>query len=275
MAVTRRILVSPTVRELVHRERIDWHDHDVHQLIHPSSGVLQVSTAFGAWIVPPQRAVWVPAGVPHAHLAHGPTQMRTLMFDAAVNPLRLDRPTVLAVTPLLREVIIDLTAAGAADQAPGVAASGGHTAEQRANLERVALDQLRRVEELPMCLPTPSDPRLRRLADLLHAEPADQRSLADLGREVGASERTLSRLFREQTSMTFPQWRSQLRLQHSLILLAAGGSVTSVATACGYHNSSAYIEAFRLAFGVTPGRYALRRASAQLTNLDAPAAKSG
>lgn len=270
MSVTRQHLAGPTRRRLSDRQRIDWHDHAVHQLIHPSLGVLQVSTPLGAWIVPPHRAVWLPAGVAHAHQAHGPTQMRTLIFDAAVNPLRLDRPTVLAVTPLLREVIIALTAdAGPGDfgeladddpdNRPEPAVAGADLDdEQRTNLERVALDQLRRIEELPACLPTPLDPRLRGIADLLHDDPADQRSLAALGRVVGASERTLSRLFREQTSMTFPQWRSQLRLQHSLIRLAAGESVTTAATACGYHNSSAYIEAFRLAFGVTPGRYARR-----------------
>ncbi|WP_029136756.1 AraC family transcriptional regulator [Nakamurella lactea] len=243
MSITRQHLSGPTRLDLTNRERIDWHDHDVHQLIHPSQGVLQVSTPMGAWIVPPHRAVWVPAGVAHSHQAHGPTQMRNLIFDATVNPLRLDRPTVLAVSPLLREVIISLTTE------PQVGA------DSRANLERVALDQLRRVEELPACLPTPNDPRLARIADLLHGEPSDQRSLADLGRAVGASERTLSRLFRQQTSMTFPQWRSQLRLQHSLILLSTGASVTSVGTACGYHSSSSFIETFRRAFGVTPGRY--------------------
>lgn len=93
------------------------------------------------------------------------------------------------------------------------------------------------------------------LAALLAADPADQRSLAELGRAVGAAERTLSRLFRAETGLTFPQWRAQLRLQHALTLLAAGQPVTSVALACGFHTPSAFIEAFRKAFGTTPGRY--------------------
>ncbi len=169
--------------------------------------------------------------------------MRTLVFPEAVDPLRLDRPTVLAVSPLLREVIIALTE----DDRLGP--------PQRANLERVALDQLRRVEALPLCLPSPHDDRLRAIEALLRADPADQRTLAALGTAVGASERTLSRLFRAETTMTFPQWRAQLRLHHALSLLAAGTPVTSVATACGYSSSSAFIEAFRNAFGSTPGRY--------------------
>ncbi|QMU71007.1 helix-turn-helix transcriptional regulator [Streptacidiphilus sp. P02-A3a] len=243
MSVNRQPLRGPTRASLLHRERVEWHDHAEAQLIHPSSGVLQVSTPIGIWVVPPHRAVWIPAAVPHAHQAHGPTQMRTLVFAGPVDPLRLDRPTVLAVSPLLHEVIITLTD----DDHLGAA--------QRENLERVALDQLRRVEALPLCLPSPRDDRLREIEALLRADPADQRSLAALGTAVGASERTLSRLFRTETTMTFPQWRTQLRLHHALTLLAAGSPVTSVATACGYSSSSAFIEAFRNAFGSTPGRY--------------------
>jgi AraC-like DNA-binding protein len=228
---------------LTHRERIDWHYHTVHQLITPIHGVLQVSTPLGVWVVPPQRAVWIPAGVEHAHRAHGPTQMRSLVFEPARNPLRLDRPTVLAAEPLLREVIVTLT------DEPDL------PVRQRRNLERVALDRLRTVRELPLCLPAPADDRLRALTQLLHADPADARTLAELGRAVGAGERTLSRLFRQQTGMTFPQWRGRLRLQHALTLLAAGTAVTPAAAACGYRSPSAFIEAFRDAYGTTPGRY--------------------
>ena len=207
-----------------------------------------MSTPMGDWVVPPHRAVWIPAGVAHAHRAHGPTRMLTLAFREPVNPLRLDRPTVLVVTPLLREVIVSLTT-----DLP----EGEGTARQRYNLERVALDQLRGVDALALHLPSPADGRLRGLAVLLHGDPADQRTLAEFGAVVGASERTLSRLFRRETGMSFPQWRSQLRLHHSLTLLAAGSSVTFVAAACGYSSPSAFIEAFRHAFGTTPGRYRL------------------
>ena len=243
MSTTRQDLTGPTLVALNHRERVDWHHHAEHQLIYPSAGVLQVSTDVGTWVVPPYRAVWLPAGVPHAHEAHGPTRMLSLVFAVTVNPLRLDRPTVLAVTPLLREVITALVE------------DRELTGRPREHLQQVALDQLRRVEALPLWLPAPADPRLRDVTDLLRNDPADPRGLAELGAAVGASERTLSRLFRAQTSMSFPQWRAQNRLHHSLVLLADGSPVTSVATACGYGTTSAFIEAFRHAFGTTPGRY--------------------
>src|ERR1700761_3497350 len=113
----RHELTGPTYAELGHRETIGWHYHDVPQLVYPSSVVLAISASGGTWVGPPQRAVWIPAGVPHAHQAHGPTQMRTLAFPSAAGPSaagaragpgpRLPAvPAVLAVSPLLREVIV-------------------------------------------------------------------------------------------------------------------------------------------------------------------------
>src|SRR5262249_26580046 len=125
MSVTRQHLTGPTRKSLQHGAWIDWHDHARHQLVHPSRGVLQVSTSAGSWAVPPPRAVWIPAAVAHSHQAHGPTQMRTLVFDARINPLGLDAPTVLAVTPLMREVIIALSD------------DDGLTTRRRRNLEAV------------------------------------------------------------------------------------------------------------------------------------------
>ena len=247
-------LHGPTRRRLQSGESIDWHDHDVSQLCYPLRGVLAISTPLGVWMVPPHRAVWIPAYVPHAHRAHGDTEMRTLIFAADVDPLRTDRPTVVAADPLLREVIKALSQEqdDAGLPRPDLLPLD---ARQRRHLEQVALDRLRRVRELPFALPAARDDRLRAVAALLAADPADQRNLAELGREVGAAERTLSRLFRAETGLTFPQWRSQLRLQHALTLLAAGRPVTSVALDCGFHTPSAFIEAFRKAFGTTPGRY--------------------
>ena len=181
-----RELTGPTYAELGHRDTIDWHYHDVHQIVYPSSGVLAISAAAGTWVVPPQRAVWIPVGVPHAHQAHGPVQMRTLAISSAV-PAPPDQPlpsspAVLDVSPLLREVIVALTSG---DGTP-------YTARQRATMEQVALDQLRRVGQLPVGLPTLADDRLRAIVALLRADPADERTLASLGVAVGASERTLS-----------------------------------------------------------------------------------
>jgi AraC-like DNA-binding protein len=243
MPVDRHSLPGPTDRRLEHREVIDWHDHAEHQLVYPRSGVLDVRTDRGAWVVPPRRAVWLPAGVPHRHRAHGRTHMLTLPFPADVNPLDAAEPTVLVVGRLLREAIIEL----AEDHALGP--------DDRADLQRVALRRLTPAPARRHHLPAPADPRLRDVAAILAADPADGRTLAELGRAAGASERTLSRLFRRDTGMTFPQWRGQLRLQHAMLLLATDSTVTAAATASGYASTSAFIAAFRDAFGVTPAAY--------------------
>jgi AraC-like DNA-binding protein len=94
---------------------------------------------------------------------------------------------------------------------------------------------------------------LRAVCDILQADSGDTRTLGELGRAVGASERSLSRLFREDLGMTFPQWRTQLRLHHALVLLANRTSVTTVAHQCGWSSASAFIEVFRRSFGHTPG----------------------
>lgn len=238
---------GPARVPLADRDRIDWHHHERHQLVCPRNGVLGVSTPTGMWTVPPDRAVWVPAGVAHAHRAYGPTDMRAIMFDRPLNPLGVDQPTALAVSPLLREVIVCLTEGEEL------------TVGERDNLERVALDQLERATTLGLRLPYPADSRLRDLAEILLEDPTDRRTLGELGTAVGAGARTLSRLFREQTGMSFPHWRTQLRLHHSLRLIAEGESVTTTATASGYSGPSAFIQAFRAYFGMTPGEYCRSR----------------
>jgi AraC-like DNA-binding protein len=240
-----RELTGPTCAELEHQDTIEWHYHDLQQLVYPGSGVLAISAAAGTWVVPPQRAVWIPAGVPHAHRAHGPVQMRTLAFAPAADPPLPAGPAVLEVSPLLREVIVALTSG---DGPP-------YTARQRTTLEQVALDQLRRSGQLPVRLPALADDRLRAIAGLMRADPAGARTLAQLGTVVGASERTLSRLFRQEAGMSFPQWRTQFRLQNALVLLADRTPVTTTALACGWSNPSAFIETFRRAFGATPGQF--------------------
>jgi AraC-like DNA-binding protein len=243
MSMNRLPLDGPTWERLSHRERIDWHDHAEQQLVYPSSGLLIVSTAVGSWVVPPERAVWLPAGVAHAHQAYGATQMRTVAFPVEVNPLGLTQPTVLSVSRLLRELIIAITADPA------------RAADEQQDMKRVALRQLRLAPALPFHLPQPADERLREVTARLTEDPGRDRSLAELSRAAGVGERTLSRLFRAETGMTFPQWRAQLRLHHSLALLASGLPVTTTALRCGYSTPSAFTAAFRATFGTTPAAY--------------------
>jgi transcriptional regulator GlxA family with amidase domain len=125
----------------------------------------------------------------------------------------------------------------------------------RARLCRVLVEELRVAPEQPLHLPQPRDERLQAATRLLYDNPADTTSLAELGRKIGASERTLSRLFHTELGMTFYQWRTELRIHHALVLLAEGHSTTHTAHACGWSNPSSFITAFTNIIGCTPGHY--------------------
>ncbi|MEU8411932.1 helix-turn-helix transcriptional regulator [Amycolatopsis japonica] len=244
MTEIRHLPAAPTqVRSLASGTIVDAHRHDEHQVVYAARGVLAITTDKGSWVAPATRAIWVPAGTVHAHQAHGDLELRLVGLPATVNPLRLNEPSVLAVGPLLRELIRAYTDPPRDD-----------TPERR-RLRAVLLDQLRASPQQPLHLPTPADPRLRALCEILSADPADNRTLAALGTRVGASDRTLARLFKADLGMTFPQWRTQLRLYRALVLLAEDTSVTAVAHACGWSSTSAFIDVFRRAFGHTPGTH--------------------
>ncbi|MFC5746364.1 AraC family transcriptional regulator [Actinomadura rugatobispora] len=244
MPIIRHTPEAPTrTRTLAPGESIDAHRHDDHQIVYAGSGVVAVTTDAGTWFAPGTRAIWVPAGCVHAHRAHGHLALHLLGLPAGTNPLALDAPAVLAVSPLLRELILACTRAPYGDS------------PERLRLRAVLLDQLRASPQQPVHLPAPSDPRLAAVCELLHRDPADPLSLAALATATGASERTLSRLFRHDLGMTFPQWRTQLRLYHALRMLADGMPVTAVAHRCGWSSASAFIDVFRRAFGYTPGAH--------------------
>ncbi|GGV58686.1 AraC family transcriptional regulator [Streptomyces longisporoflavus] len=243
--MVRHLPVAPTRTQLLAPgAAIDTHRHDDHQIVYAGRGVVAVTTSAGSWVAPGTRALWIPAGTVHAHQAHGRLRLHLVGLPATENPLALQSPTVLAVGPLLRELIVAYTHPTAGES------------PERARLRAVLLDQLRASPRQPLHLPTPKSPLLRTLCDILRADPADSRTLAELGREVGASDRTLSRLFRGDLGMTFPQWRTQLRLHHALILLADDTPVTAVAHLCGWSSASAFIDTFRRTLGHTPGTYA-------------------
>lgn len=243
-AAIRHDPVAPTrTRRLAPGGSIDAHRHDDHQIVYAGRGVLTVTTGEGSWVAPGTRAIWVPAGTVHAHRAYGELDLHLVGLPVTENPLGLDTPTVLAVSPLLRELLIAYTRAE------------GDDCPERARLRAVLLDQLRASAQQPLHLPTPTAPLLRALCDILQADPGDSRTLAELGRLVGASDRTLSRLFRSDLGMTFPQWRTQLRLHHALVLLTERTPVTAVAHQCGWSSTSAFIEVFRRTFGHTPGSH--------------------
>ena len=221
------------------------HSHPEDQLLFASSGVMTVRTKQGVWVVPPMRAVWIPANTPHSVATSGEVSMRTLYFLPKLCSALPGKCFVMNVSPLLRELIL---------HACRFAKLRKKAATERRIVE-IIVDQLREVECIPLQLPHPADSRAMRVAKALFANPGDERTLAILCTRCGASKRTIQRLFLEETRMTFGKWRQQLRLLHGMGLLARGEKVTAAALESGYSSTSAFISMFRKQLGTTPTRY--------------------
>ena len=213
-------------------------------------GVLSVHTERGTSIVPANRIAWTPAGFTHYHRAHGHTDMRIEFLPASLARLLPGHPAVFMASGLAREILLTLTGPRNYDRP-----ARDWDRSARARLRRVLVDELHEAAEQPLHLPEPHDDRLRAIAQVLYQQPADNTSLAELGQTIGASARTLSRLFHNELGMTFYEWRTQLRIYHALVLLADGHDATYVAHACGWANPSSFISAFTNIIGTTPGRY--------------------
>lgn len=220
------------------------HRHRRALLICLADGVAAVTTPEGTWVVPPQRAVWVPAETEHWVRCPTEATMRALFVKPEVAGLPL-RCCVIAVSPLLRELIARASALPVDYDEHG----------PDGRVMALILDEIRALPALPLHLPWPKDARLRRVCEAFNQDPAESRTLEDLARVSGASARTLARLFRKETGMSFGGWRQQARLLEALGRLAAGSPVTAVALDLGYQSPSAFTSMFRRALGASPTRY--------------------
>lgn len=235
--------VSPTqVDAHAAGDVIDRHWHDDHQLIYVSTGVVAIRTERGAWVASRDRAVWVPARIWHEHRVYGQTSLHVVGFAANDAPLPDISPTVVTVTGLLRELIIACTE-------PNL------TASEARRIRAVLNDRLRRAHVQPLTLPAASDPRLAHACQVVVDDLRQPRTLTWLAHHVGTGERTLTRLFRTEFGMTYPQWRTNTRVFHAMIQLAEGATVTQTAHRCGWATTSAFIDTFTHTMGQTPGAY--------------------
>jgi len=206
---------------------------------------MTVRTSEGTWVVPAQRAVWIPARTPHSIVMAGAVSMRTLYLRPRMVACLPRACCVVNVSPLLQELILH------ACRFPTLS----RRTRTQSRLIDFIVDQLETVRSVPLQLPTPSDPRAARVAEALFRDPSDQSALEGLCKQVGASKRTIERIFQVETNLTLGKWRQQLRLMRSLQLLAAGEKITHAALEAGYSTPSAFIAMFRKTLGITPGRY--------------------
>jgi len=222
----------------------DKHSHARAHLIYAVSGVMHIETETASYIILPSTALLMPANTGHAIYMDGPVAMRALFLRRSVTKHIFDDCKVIAVTPLLRELIL----AACGEPLDWDVNGRGH------HVTALALGEIERSTVLPIDLPLPTDFRLRRVIDALREQPNNTNSLVQWAQIGNVSDRTLARLFRKETGLSFRQWRQQARLSAAMRALSAGKTPAKAAAIAGFESQSAFGAAFRKTFGFTPSQ---------------------
>lgn len=222
--------------------QVPEHAHGADQLIYATHGLMEVTSGQSVWVIPPEFALWIPSKTSHRIRMEGEVRMRTLYFRPGVlsreSPLR----PVLHVTPLVRELILEVVRLGRLRLKN----------EYECALRDVICRQLKQAPAAPTFLTLPTEPRALAVAGAILRNPAYDGTLADLCFDAGASVRTVQRIFRREVGVDLDSWRRQARLTKAMRLLIGGASVKQAAFAVGYSQPSAFVKAFRVLFGETP-----------------------
>jgi AraC-like DNA-binding protein len=242
------------VRLLVRDYPAGWivgpHCHADGQLVHAVAGVMEVRTASRLWLVPPQRAVWIPPRVPHELCTRGPVSLRTLYVgDTNLRSELLERPRGVGITPLMRALIL---------RAIEFQASPVSQARER-RLHDVIRDELACLPADHIALPIATDPRLQRACDMMLADTGQALTLIEIARRSGMSIRTLGRLAHSELKCSVKVWRQQARIVMAMPLLIEGQSVMQVASAAGYETPGAFAAMFKRIVGMTPSGFVASR----------------
>lgn len=237
--------VAAMARDLPPDSEIAWHDHPRFQLLYAAQGVMTVNTERETWVVPPQRAVWLPPRTPHRVASSGSVKMRTLYVRPDAAARMAQQCEVFEVTPLLRELILRAT------ELP--LEYDEHGAEGR--VVALLLDELCMLARLPYNLPIPRSALLVRVCATLRESPGEQLGLEAIAARHGVTTRTLARRFRAETAMSFSEWRRRARLLRALTWIAEGKPILEVALDLGYDSPSAFSAMFKREFGISPTRY--------------------
>jgi AraC-like DNA-binding protein/quercetin dioxygenase-like cupin family protein len=232
--------------------RLAPHRHRESQFVYAATGTMQVTTPKGRWLVPPDRAVWVPAGLGHAIDMLADIEMRTLYFDLAWlkregHGKKLAKEFVVRVSPLLHQTVLALF-------------DDRNEPERTALLVRLAMMELERAEDSATFIPVPQESRCRRAADIVLGDPTADHEIETLARAVGTSARTLSRLFSAETQLSFKSWCQRARITAAIERLSveANVSVKQLASDLGYASVPAFSHAFRQVTGKTPTEFAAK-----------------
>lgn len=221
------------------------HAHRWNQFVYATAGTLVVMVEKSRYVITPEQAIWVPTGVQHTTGALHGAEFRNLYVADAPDLGMPGTCAVLAVSPLLRALIVELADIGGRSEG----------ADYIGRVHALLLDQLRRLPVQDFQLPWPTSPMLRKLCEAVYANPADLRGAEEWGAVLGASARTLARRFEKELGLGLREWRHRLRLFRAVEWLGAGRAVTDIALELGYSSPSAFTYMFRQEMGCSPTEY--------------------
>jgi AraC-like DNA-binding protein len=236
------VSISTLAYEYPAGHNVPEHAHDSDQLIYATRGVMEVSAGRSLWLTPPHLALWIPARTRHRIRMPRAVSMRTLYLRRGLVHGAPKACTVLHVSPLFRELVVEAVRIGQLRMKNHL-----HSA-----LRDLIVSQLQNASPVPMFVALPEDSRALGVAQAFIANQADAPSLDALCRRVGVSARTIQRTFRREVGTSFEFWRRQVRLMKGIELLVEGCPVKAVAAEVGYRRPSAFVELFRQTLGITP-----------------------
>lgn len=226
-----------------------FHRHIKAELLFTLRGVLTCETENGLWIVPPQSAIWIPSGVTHNVKGMGTIEGYVTFIDPEAATLLPATCCTVSVTPLLRELLVRSA------RFPALYREGG----AESHVATLLLDEIAAAPIEKLHLAMPADDRLRKIAEMMMANPSDRGTMATWAKRAGLSERTLARILVQQTGMSFGRWRQQLNILLALQWLGKGASIQQVAADLGYESAGSFVTMFRKVLGNSPGRYMAER----------------
>jgi AraC-like DNA-binding protein/mannose-6-phosphate isomerase-like protein (cupin superfamily) len=221
------------------------HRHRRGQFLYAASGVVAVSTPEGAWVAPPERAVWIPGGTPHAVRMVGEVRTRSVLIESAAYPMLAPNCRVVEVSALLRQLLVC-----AAELPPEYEEEG-----RDGLVMRLLVAEIERAPVIPIAVPFPHHPAMAARCQAFLEQPRASSTIDQWADALVMNRRRFTRLFRRETGMSFAEWRQQACLSVALPKLAAGEPITTIAFDLGYDGPANFSTMFKRALGVPPSRY--------------------
>ncbi|TMP79644.1 AraC family transcriptional regulator [Pseudoalteromonas phenolica] len=237
--------IYPRATEMPPWQHVQTHSHTWGQLAYTSDGVLGIHTPAGKFVIPPDQALWIPPHLPHETFCRYGGHFRSVYIDEKYVQILGSEAKLLHVNELLKAMILEVC-----NWPPNYQPD-----DKKLRFTQVFIDQLECAQSSSFFMPSAQDDRLLPIISELHANPGCNKTLEQWGELVGASTRTLNRLFHKSFSMNFSQWKQKLRGLHAVEMIEAGYTQQTIAEQLGFESSSAFNTAFKKVFKCTPGQY--------------------